>query len=134
MTTHDLLRQAAEIARTDGDESAASVLDRQADIAERIDSPCAILIDALRKIRDQKPDPFPWPPEGWREAREVCAECKRYEGHPIQKGICDEHRRPMHEREAHDQFEIRALGARASLIARDALYEWSRATATESSK
>ncbi len=39
MTVLELLRNAAEIARTEmGDESAASVLDKQADIEERIEA------------------------------------------------------------------------------------------------
>lgn len=82
-----------------------------------------IATDALTRIRDLKPTPFPWPPEGWAEARASCSECKRYEGHPIQNGICDTHRQPFYDLQRHGEFEAKALGARASLLARDALYE-----------
>lgn len=80
----------------------------------------AVLIAALERIRDLKPEPYVWP-EGWAAEQATCAECKRWESHPIQRGICDTHRKPFYERERHDEFEAKAIGIRAILIADEAL-------------
>ncbi|MBI1620313.1 hypothetical protein [Aquamicrobium zhengzhouense] len=76
---------------------------------------------ALEEIRDLKERPYEEFPADWREQIAVCPECKRYADHPIQRGICDEHRRPLYAREDHDKHETKILGYRAKDIARDAL-------------
>lgn len=76
--------------------------------------------EALTRIVDLAPRPFDFPAD-WHEQIAACAECKRYEGHPIQQGICNEHRRPLWAREEHARFEAQAEGPRAKEIAREAL-------------
>lgn len=75
------------------------------------------LVAALESIRDMEDRPYEGP-QFDRAAVDACPECQRYAGHPIQHGICDEHRRPFYAREKHDAFETRARGYRASSIAR----------------
>ena len=79
------------------------------------------LLAALIEIRDLAPRPFEGFPADWREQIAACAECQSYKGHPIQGGICDTHRQPLWARESHEKAERAALGARASIIARDAI-------------
>lgn len=55
------------------------------------------------------------------EAIKACDECLRYAGHPVQQGICNTHRQPIWNREAHDGHEEKALGYRAKSMARAAL-------------
>lgn len=81
------------------------------------------LAEALREIRDMKPREYTGP-EFDREASDACPDCIKYQGHPIQQGICDEHRRPFYAREDHDKFEERAKGSRCYLIASAALSKW----------
>lgn len=90
---------------------------------EGIADPSAVkdAIEALRKIEALKPEEFDGFPADWSEQVAACSECQRYKGHPIQQGICDEHRRPFYERERHDAREAEAIGPRARIIARDAL-------------
>lgn len=75
---------------------------------------------ALRQVVDLKPEPFDFPAD-WQQQIAACAECARWKDHPIQQGICDEHRRPLYKRDAHEEFERKALYHRAALIARAAL-------------
>jgi hypothetical protein len=84
------------------------------------------LVAALERIRDLKPRPYDKHPADWSEQIDACEECQRYSGHPIQQGICNTHRRPLWDREAHDKHEKRALGSRAALIAREALSSLSK--------
>lgn len=93
-------------------------------VSEPVASRESLFRAALEKIRNLEPVPFPWPPEGWKEEREACAECKlkRWEGHPIQGGICDRHRKPFYARERHEEDEVRAIGVRAKDIAREAIW------------
>lgn len=79
-------------------------------------------LEALESIRDLQQTPFEFPTD-WHEQINACPECQRYKGHPIQQGICDTHRRPLYERDAHDQHEEKAIGYRAMRIASDALSE-----------
>lgn len=81
------------------------------------------LAEALREIRDMKPREYTGP-EFDREVSDACPDCIKYQGHPIQQGICDEHRRPFYAREDHDKFEERAKGSRCYLIASAALSKW----------
>lgn len=81
----------------------------------------ARLREALTAIRDIKPRPSPPLTQEWGDAIEACPECQRYKDHPIQQGICNEHRQPLWDRERHDADEIRVLGYRAKRIAYDAL-------------
>ena len=74
----------------------------------------------LVSIRDMEDRPYEGPHFD-RAAVDACPECQRYAGHPIQNGICDEHRRPFYAREKHDAFENEARGYRASSIARSLL-------------
>ena len=74
----------------------------------------------VRQIIDLGPKPFEFPSD-WHEQIEACAECDRYKGHPIQRGICDDHRRPIWNREKHDKHEEAAIGYRAKTVARSLL-------------
>lgn len=79
------------------------------------------LVQALNQIATLEPKPFPSFPHDWSEQIAACAECQRWKGHPIQAGICDEHRRPLWRREQWDKDEILRLGSRAREIAREAI-------------
>lgn len=80
--------------------------------------------EALAKIVELEPRPsahaLDWP------AIDACEDCQRYKDHPIQRGICNTHRRPIWDREKHEIHEEKALGYRAKGIARDALSEAGR--------
>lgn len=80
----------------------------------------ARLREALTQIVELSEAPFKFPVD-WDQQIEACSECQRYKGHPIQRGICDTHRRPIYERERHDESEQKAIGYRAKTIARQAL-------------
>jgi hypothetical protein len=73
--------------------------------------------EALESIRAFEDAPFDGFPADWHEQIKRCAECQRFKDHPIQGGICDEHRRPLHER---DRWEAR-LPARFMGHVRDVL-------------
>lgn len=60
-------------------------------------------------------------PADWHDQIAACPECRRYKDHPIQGGICDDHRKPIYEQEYHDRHETKILGYRAKDIARGAL-------------
>lgn len=75
---------------------------------------------ALEEIIALERQEFAFPAD-WQDQINACPECKRYQGHPIQQGICDEHRRPLWDREKHDSHEQKALIYRAKDIAREAL-------------
>ena len=83
-----------------------------------------IVEEALKQIATIEPRPSSHALD-WR-AIDTCEDCQRYKDHPIQRGICDTHRRPIWDREKHDAHEEKALGYRAKSIARDALYEAER--------
>lgn len=78
-------------------------------------------IKALEEIASLSERPYDKFPADWRDQIAACPECKRYADHPIQRGICDEHRKPLYAREDHDRHETAVLGYRAKSIARDAL-------------
>lgn len=75
---------------------------------------------ALELILKLECVPFVFPAD-WSEQIEACSECQRYKGHPIQQGICDQHRKPLYARADHDEHQQRTLIYRAKDIARDAL-------------
>jgi len=75
-------------------------------------------LDEIANITERKKSFFP---VDWRDQIAACPECLRYKGHPIQNGICDEHRRPIYAQEEHDRHETKVLGYRAQAIARAAL-------------
>lgn len=79
------------------------------------------LAKALGEIAGIEPKPF----DGGLDmaAIRACEECQRYEGHPVQHGICNTHRRPIWDREKHDSHEEKVLGYRAKNIAAEALRE-----------
>ena len=79
------------------------------------------LVEALEKIAGWEPEEYPFPPD-WTEQIKACAECQSYAGHPIQRGICDTHRRPLWDREKHEAHQKIVRGYRAQMIARDALF------------
>lgn len=97
-----------------------SVIERQRGEFERLRAENEKLRAALGAIRDLEPRPFDLPAD-WQEQIRACAECRRWAGHPIQQGICDTHRRPLYQRERHDSDELKALGYRAKIIAREAI-------------
>lgn len=78
------------------------------------------LVEALEEIRDLKPEEYQFPAD-WSEQIEACEECQRYRDHPIQRGICDRHRRPIWDRESHESREEKRIGWRAKDVARQAL-------------
>lgn len=82
--------------------------------------PIVQAIEALERIRDLEPGPFEMPKD-WSEQIAACPQCQRYKNHPIQQGICNDHRQPIWDRDKHDAFEARAIGHRAKSIARTAL-------------
>jgi len=75
-------------------------------------------LDEIANIKERKKDCYP---PDWRKQIAACPECQRYKGHPIQQGICDEHRKPIYAQEDHDRHETKILGYRSMDIARDAL-------------
>lgn len=81
----------------------------------------AVLRGALEAIRDLVPKPYRDHPADWVAQIDACPECQSYRHHPIQRGICNAHRRPLWDRENHDAAEIRAIGYRAKSLAREAL-------------
>ena len=78
------------------------------------------LVAALRAIIDMEPEPYAFP-DDWQAQIAACEECKRWKNHPIQQGICDTHRQPLWDREAHYKEEQRRLHWRMRSIAREAL-------------
>lgn len=75
-------------------------------------------LDEIANIKERKKDCYP---PDWRKQIAACPECQRYKGHPIQQGICDEHRKPIYAQEDHDRHETKILGYRSMDIARAAL-------------
>lgn len=88
------------------------------------------LLEALREISEMKPELFEFP-EDWHDQIEACKECQRYKDHPIQQGICDDHRRPLWDRKDHERSERLALGARMREVASRALSEYEKQLANE---
>ena len=75
-------------------------------------------LEEIADITERKKSFFP---VDWQDQIAACSECRRYKGHPIQNGICDEHRRPIYAQEDYDRHETKVLGYRAQDIARAAL-------------
>lgn len=75
---------------------------------------------ALFAITKLEPEPFKFPTD-WHEQIAACSECQRYKDHPIQQGICNTHRKPLYQREHHDDHQQRTLIYRAQDLAREAL-------------
>ena len=80
---------------------------------------------ALAEIANPTPSEFEFPAD-WSEQIAACEICQSYANHPIQRGICDTHRRPLWDRERHDSDEEKRLGWRAKNIANRALTESSK--------
>ena len=83
---------------------------------------------ALREVADIHERKKNLYPPDWREQIAACSECQRYKDHPIQCGICDDHRKPIYAQEDHDRHETTILGYRAKDIARAALSEIAKLT------
>lgn len=102
----------------------ARVLDAFSDLVAQLTEARAgedELLKALREIAEiteRKENKFP---SDWRDQISACPECQRYKDHPIQNGICDQHRKPIYAQEDHDRHETKILGYRAKDIARAAL-------------
>ena len=75
---------------------------------------------ALEKIESMQPVAFSFPAD-WSAQIAGCSECQRYKKHPIQQGICDTHRKPLYERERHEQHERETMRFRMKDVAREAL-------------
>ena len=88
---------------------------------EAAEAKAARLEEALTEIRDLKERLYDKFPTDWREQIAACSECQRYKDHPIQQGICDDHRKPLYARDRHNTHETHILGYRAHAIARAAL-------------
>jgi hypothetical protein len=79
------------------------------------------MIHALREIATLERRPFAFPAD-WSEQIAACSECQGWaKHHPIQQGICNTHRKPIYQRDAHEAFEEKAIGYRAMIIASDTL-------------
>lgn len=79
----------------------------------------ALLRAALEGIADYR---RPWhAAETDPDAIAACARCQGYRDHPIQRGICDEHRRPFWKAEADNDAEVRRTEGVLKGIAREAL-------------
>jgi hypothetical protein len=76
------------------------------------------LQSALHSIVDHEPDyrDVVEPP-----SHEDCAECKRYEGHPVQRGMCDQLYRELERRDNATKTAVRAEQYDMRRIARAAL-------------
>jgi hypothetical protein len=81
---------------------------------------------ALKEIIHLTERPADLFPSDWKEQIAACPDCQRYKDHPIQRGICDTHRRPIYATEAHSAHETRILGYRAKDIARAAITKGER--------
>ena len=81
------------------------------------------LREALAEIAEIKERKKSCYPPDWQDQINTCPECQRYKDRPIQRGICDDHRRPIYAQKDHDMHETRILGYRAQSIARAALGE-----------
>lgn len=83
------------------------------------------LVQVLKKIAELKPDPFVMPLD-FESNIKACAECRSYDNHSIQRGICNKHRQPLLDRISHDQYEAMAIGSRCQEIARRALDQFGK--------
>lgn len=84
------------------------------------------LVQTLKRIAELRPEPFKLP-DDFHEKIKACPECQGWaKDHPIQNGICDEHRKPLWDRDRHDKFEAAAIGPRCQEIARKALDQFGR--------
>lgn len=89
-------------------------------VARTREAQLAKAVTALKAIIDLEPAPFVMPAD-WAEQIATCSECQRYKDHPIQQGICDMHRRPLDQRERHNDHQQKTLIYRAQEIAHEAL-------------
>lgn len=104
------------------DECEHGSLRRCCEICERdetirdLESRLAECVGALRTIVDAQPKraELPCHPSD-------CPECKRWENHPIQRGICDARWREIHRRERDDERAERLIQYRLKDIARAAI-------------
>lgn len=87
---------------------------------ERLSAALAERDEALKKIStlSERPPAFP---ADWGEQIAACPDCQRYKTHPVMNGICDTHRKPIYEAEAHRHREEVSIGYRAKDIARAVL-------------
>ncbi len=86
------------------------------DAREEAERKLAEAVATLKEIAEIEPQPF----DGGLDVAAIrtCDECQRYAGHPVQRGICNTHRRPIWDREKHESREEKSLGYRAKSIAR----------------
>lgn len=78
------------------------------------------LLTALKAIVAIEAVPFDFPAD-WDAQIAGCSECQRYKDHPIQKGICDNHRKPLYARKRHEDDQQATLIYRAKDAARAAI-------------
>lgn len=84
------------------------------------------LAQVLKQIAELKPEPFNFPAD-FQEKIAACPECQGWaKNHPVQGGICNTHRAPLWERDAHDIYELRAIGPRCQMLAQKALDRYQR--------
>lgn len=80
----------------------------------------------LKQIAEMRPVPFVFPAD-FESNIKACPECQGWaKNHPIQRGICDEHRKPLNARDRHEQFEAQAIGPRCQLLAQRTLDQFNR--------
>jgi hypothetical protein len=82
----------------------------------------ARLREALESIIEMHPmDEFQFPGD-WSAQIASCPECQGWaKNHPIQQGICDEHRKPLYEKEKYEKNQRLALPYRMKDMAAAAL-------------
>lgn len=77
---------------------------------------------ALVAIRDHEPEPYDLTKEEYASiGPDACPECKRWEDHPIQAGICDDHRRLLYKRDKERNRRYNTQHNKMRQIAREAL-------------
>jgi hypothetical protein len=122
MTRDELASELRNRALTEGAILPGSVVAKLlGDAADRIEADGKLIAEmrealtAIAELTERKVRKYP---EDWREQIADCPECRRYKDHPIQRGICDVHSKPIYAQQEHDEHETRILGYRAKDIAR----------------
>lgn len=95
-----------------------AALTKERDGAHRALTTAIEALNYISGISERKKNCYPI---DWREQIAVCPECQRYKDHPIQQGICDEHRKFIYRQREHDAHETKILGYRSQAMAKDAL-------------
>ena len=60
-------------------------------------------------------------PADWIQQIDACPECRRFKDHPIQQGVCDQHKKHIYERDRNNKHSQSTLIYEAKDLARQAL-------------